>query len=200
MGIANCRRSSKTHTPTNLPEGYASSERTQSQKPPDTSRCLDESKHHCFVPISHLSGQNGTHDAQASLTLSMGFVNLTHGTFCLGSGRPGSRYPRRGITPDFQARYEPCEVARRSALRSRTSSWNFSSLAPPSVPTHWPTLPGRCRDRMGKCHRSEQNDRHCNGAEAVYQSPSQWRRQRLVRSEPVVHVVGFMSEPVSANG
>src|ERR1035437_8649474 len=50
----------------------------------DTSWCLDESQNHCFVLISHLSGQNGTYDAQATLTLSTGFLNLTHRPFCLG--------------------------------------------------------------------------------------------------------------------
>jgi uncharacterized protein YjbJ (UPF0337 family) len=37
--------------------------------------CLDESQNHCFVLISHLSGQNVTYDAHATLTLSMGFLN-----------------------------------------------------------------------------------------------------------------------------
>jgi hypothetical protein len=54
--------------------------------------CLDESQNHCFVLISHLSGQNVTYDAHATLTLSMGFLNLAHGMFCLGSGSPGSRH------------------------------------------------------------------------------------------------------------
>ncbi len=60
---------------------------------PDMSGCLDESQNHCFVLISHLSGQNGTYDAHTTLKLSMGFLNLTHGTFSLGSGWPGSTHP-----------------------------------------------------------------------------------------------------------
>ena len=43
--------------------------------------------------MSHLSGQNGPYDAYATLTISLGFLNLTHGTVCLGSGRPGSTPP-----------------------------------------------------------------------------------------------------------
>ena len=93
LRIANCRKSSKAHRPANLPKGYTSSERTQRQRSRDTSRCRDENQNHCFVLISHLSGQNGPYDAQATVTLSMGLLNLTHATVCLGSGRPGSTPP-----------------------------------------------------------------------------------------------------------
>ena len=70
-------------------KGYASSERTQRQRSRTRLRCLDESQNYCFVPISHLSGQNGTYDPKPWLRV----LNLTRGTFCLGAGRPGSTHP-----------------------------------------------------------------------------------------------------------
>lgn len=65
--IKNCRKSSKQPRPSSSCKGYPSSERTQQRRSPDTSRCLDASSAevYCFVPISHLSGQNGTYDPQA---------------------------------------------------------------------------------------------------------------------------------------
>jgi uncharacterized protein YjbJ (UPF0337 family) len=51
------------------------------------------------------------------LTASQGVLNLTHGTFCLGSGGGGTHH-HRGTTGDFPVRYKLCEVAGRFAIES----------------------------------------------------------------------------------
>jgi len=141
--------------------------------------CLDESQNHCFVLISYLSGQNGTYDAHATLTLSMGFLNLTHGTFSLGSGSPGSRHTSSGnhrrlpgntqssvkslgglhLDPSEMVNCaqisEPPEINKEIALTraihaSRGSRWNMKTSTKDKLKGSFHEMKGTIKEEVGK--------------------------------------------------
>jgi hypothetical protein len=99
-GDRHCPKSSKPRRPPSSSKDYPSSDRSQRQKSPDTSRYLDATEpktivsfrpYTCLFKTEHTIGK-------ATLTASKGFLNLAHGTFRLDSRRRKHAPSPRGTT------------------------------------------------------------------------------------------------------